>query len=103
MANITITKSGNSIIVDFGDYTSLPNVDGRKVSYKVDDIGIIWIEKDDSIVYVKMKMPVNNNDLRLSYTTTTGAFIVDSVDGVAPTSNSDLFDKLTALRLWQER
>lgn len=25
-------------------------------------------------------------------------FIVDSVDGVAPTSMSDLFDKITALR-----
>ena len=98
MANIVITKSGNSVIVDFGDYASLPNVDGRKASYKVDDIGIIWIEKDDSMVYVKIKMFITNNDWQLSYTTTTGAFTVDSVDGVAPTSNSDLFDKLTALR-----
>lgn len=32
-----------------------------------------------------------------SYIPTTNCFIVDSIDGVAPTSNSDLYDKLIAL------
>jgi hypothetical protein len=98
MANITIVKSGNSIIVDFGDYALLNNVDGRKASYKVEDISVIWIEKDDSFVTVKMKDAVTNNNWKLSFDSTPNSFIVDSIDAIAPTDNSDLFDKLTALR-----
>lgn len=98
MANITIVKSVNSIIVDFGDYSNLPNVDGRKASYKVEDISVIWIEKDDAFVNVKMKDAVTTPIWALTYASTDGAFIVDSIDGIAPTSNSDLFNKLTALR-----
>jgi len=98
MANITIVKSGNSIIVDFGDYSTLTNVDGRKASYKVADISVIWIEKDDTFINVKMKDAVTTNVWRLSYTSTTDAFIVDSVDGIAPSDNIDLFNKITALR-----
>lgn len=98
MANITIIKSGNSIIVDFGDYSILPDVDGRKASYKVEDISVIWIEKDDAFVNVKMKDAVTTNHWKLSFNSEPSSFIVDSIDAVAPTSNSDLFDKLTALR-----
>jgi len=98
MANITISKSGNSVIVDFGDYVVSDNVDGRKASYKVEHISIVWIEKDDSIVHVKMEDAITVRDWSLSYTTTTGAFIVDTIDGIAPTDNVDLFNKITALR-----
>ena len=98
MSNITIVKSGNSIIVDFGDYALLNNVDGRKASYKVEDISIIWIEKDNAFVTVKMKDAITTNHWELSFDSAPNSFIIDSIDGVAPTSNSDLFDKLTALR-----
>lgn len=98
MANITIVKSGNSIIVDFGDYSLSDNVDGTKASYKVEDISVIWIEKDDSFVTVKMKDAITSKTWPLSYNTVESAFVVDTIDGVIPTSNSDLFDKLTALR-----
>ena len=98
MANITIVKSGNSVIVDFGDYSLNDNVDGRKASYKVEDISVIWIEKDDAFVSVKMKDAVTNNNWKLSFNSEPNSFIIDSIDAVAPTSNSDLFDKLTALR-----
>jgi hypothetical protein len=100
MANIVITKSGNSIIVDFGDYDLSPTIDGRKASYKVDDISIIWIDKDDSFVTVRMKDAITIKEWPLTYDNTysgSDLFIVDTVDGVAPVSNDDLFDKLTAL------
>lgn len=101
MANIVITKSGNSIIVDFGVYQGSPDVDGRKASYKHEDISIVWIAKDDSKITVKMKDAITTIEWPLTYDSTYSGnelFIVDSVDGVAPTSNEDLFDKITALR-----
>ncbi len=33
----------------------------------------------------------------LAYTATTGCFIIDTINGVAPISNSDLYTKLTTL------
>jgi len=101
MANIVITKSGNSIIVDFGVYVNSADVDGRKASYKVEDISIIWIEKDDSRLVVKMKDAITTREWPLTHDDTyqgNELFIVDTVDGVQPSSMDDLFDKLTALR-----
>jgi hypothetical protein len=98
MANIVITSVGNYIDVDFGIYVVSSNVDGRKATYKKDDISIIWLEKDDLFVDVKMKDAITTNHWRLSFNATPEAFIIDSVDGVAPTSNVDLYNKLNALR-----
>lgn len=45
-------------------------------------------------------MDVTNVDWILTYDSAysgSDKFIVDTIDGVAPTSESDLFDKLTAL------
>ena len=98
MANIVITKTGNIINVDFGNYVVSSNVDGKKASYQVSDISIVWLEKDESIVHVKMKDSITTRDWRLSFEATPDAFIVDSIDGVQPTSNQDLMDKINALR-----
>lgn len=98
MANITITKTGNLINVDFGIYSVSKDVDGKKATYKAEDISIIWLEKDDSIVNVKMKDAITTAHWLLSYDGISGAYQVDTIDGIAPTSNQDLMDKLNALR-----
>jgi hypothetical protein len=98
MANVVITSSGNYIDVDFGIYAVSSSVDGRKATYKKDDISIIWLEKDDLFVDVKMKDAITTNHWRLSFNATPEAFIIDSIDGIAPTSNIDLYNKLNALR-----
>jgi hypothetical protein len=98
MANLVIVKTGNLIDVDFGNYAISSDVDGRKASYLVSDISIVWLEKDDSFVDVKMKDEITNNIWRLSFNSDSGVFVVDSIDGVAPTSNIDLYNKLNALR-----
>ena len=98
MANIVITKTGNVVNVDFGNYAVSNSVDGKKASYKVDDISIVWLEKDDSVVYVRMKDYITTNNWRLSFENVGNVFVVDSVDGVAPSSNQDLMDKINALR-----
>lgn len=98
MANITITKIGDVVEVDFGNYAVSNSLDGKKAAYKVDDISIVWLEKDDSAVYVRMKDFITNNNWKLSYTAIQDGFVVDTVDGIAPTSNEDLMDKINALR-----
>lgn len=97
MPNITIEKIGSSVIVDFGNYSSLDSVDGRKASYKIDDISVVWLEKDDSFVNVKMKDAITTKHWMLSYNDV-GVFVVDTIDGVAPSDNVDLFNKITAYR-----
>ena len=98
MANIVITKTANLINVDFGIYSVSNDVDGKKATYKVEDISIIWLEKEESIVNLKMKDAITTDHWLLSYDGISGTYQVDTIDGVAPTSNQDLMDKLNALR-----
>ncbi len=98
MANITVTKTGNILNVDFGNYVVSSDVDGKKASYQISDISIVWLEKDESIVHVKMKDSITTIDWKLSFEATPDAFVVDSVDDIEPTSNQDLMDKINALR-----
>ena len=98
MANIVITSIGNYVDVDFGIYATSGDVDGRRATYKKDDISIIWIEKDDSFIDLKMKDAITTYVWRLSFNSVSDCFVVDSIDGFAPTDNIDLYNKLNALR-----
>jgi hypothetical protein len=99
MANIVITTNGNLVHVDFGNYSVSQSVDGKKASYLISDISIVWMEKDDSVIYVKMKDAITTNNWRLSWEYLDNeTFVVDSINGVAPTSNQDLMDKINAIR-----
>lgn len=90
MANIVITSTTNTIKVDFGTYSSV--LDGQEAGcYQKADIDIYRFsdrvrcvvkgEKEWSVVYAAL----------------TGCFIIDSIDGASPSSNSDLYTKLIAL------
>lgn len=98
MANIVITKSGNSIIVAFNDYSSA--IGGAlKRSYDIRDF--VEVELGSDYVQVLMRDSHSSNTWFLTYDNTYSGdqrFIVDSVETVTPTSESDLFDKITALR-----
>jgi hypothetical protein len=99
MANIVITTTAKSIIVDFGIYATSNSVDGTKASYKRDDLSIPYIAKDGTHVIVKMKDFITTNNWKLSHNhVDNDCFVVDSIDGVAPTSVEDLFLKINALR-----
>jgi hypothetical protein len=91
MANIVITSTTNSIKVDFGvlGTGNLP----KKGAWEKDKI--IKIELLPSDAFVKITN-LGENEWQVSYDGNNGMQI-DSVDGVAPTSNSDLYDKLIAL------
>jgi len=91
MANIEITTSGTNIDVDFGDYgdgndmpydTRYKQADIRKVELFSDHVAVTMVS--ESIWY-------------LVYTSTKTYLIIDKVETVAPTSNTDLYSKLKAL------
>ena len=98
---ITINKTSNNIIVDFGDYIGSNDVDYRKASYDASDIAEINLMANDSYVTVKMKYSHSGKVWALTYDKTYSGsdyFIIDTIDGVEPTSMEDLFNKLTNLR-----
>lgn len=90
MANIVVSTSGNSIIADFGDYA--PITGSVKSSYDRAELFEIALNADYVMVYMN-----GQKEWKLSVSDP-NYFIVDSVNGIAPSSLSDLFDKLSALR-----
>ena len=99
MANIVVTKTGNSLIVAFNDYSSAVEADKR--SYDCRDVVEIELSEGASGVIVMMRDAHKVERWFLTYDSGyvgTEKFIIDSIEGAAPTSESDLFDKLNALR-----
>lgn len=89
MANIVITSTTNLVIVNWGDYASL----FKKESWHKSSLHLFLQASEN---YVECRED-NGTAVCLSYSTTTNSFTVDSINGAAPTSNSDLFDKLVTL------
>lgn len=93
MANIVVTSTTNSIEVDFGAYAG-GDIPKKRTYSKSKTIFYMTLEPSDAKVTVLSEgSPV----WQLAYTATTGCFIVDSINGASPSSNSDLYDKLKAL------
>lgn len=91
MANVVITSSTNSIKVVFNVYSS-DLIPEKEAWHK----NSTHFKLMDGNAYVKATED-NGTDLDFSWNGSTGTMQVDSVDGVAPTINSDLYDKLIAL------
>jgi hypothetical protein len=89
MANIVITSTTNSIQVNW-------NVHKKQWSREQWHKSSAHFYLEDAESHVQASED-NGTTVLLSYNGATGTMQVDSVDGVAPTSNSDLYNKLTAL------
>jgi len=91
MANLVITSTTNSIKVDFGvlGVGQVP----KKGTFHHEHIVSFKLEPADA--YVRATT-VGELEWQLSFNGVKG-LQVDSINGVSPTSNSDLFDKLSAL------
>lgn len=93
MANIVITKVGsNGVYIDFGIYESSDLLSPQGFSCKT----IEHVEPCGGGVCVK----TTGRDPQtwdVSHTTLTGFMTIDTIDGVAPTGQDDLINKLTAL------
>lgn len=92
MANVVITSTANSIKVVFNDYSTAVGME--KGTWAKNEISDIRLGLSDAYVDVETK---HEPRWLVVFEATTGMLLVDSVDGVAPTSNSDLYDKLIAL------
>lgn len=90
MANIVITTTTNSVKVDFGVYASDLSI--SEGTWNKDEVGSITL--NDNHVYMQMKGGV---EWALNYDIQSKGFIVDSIDGTAPTNLADLYAKLIAM------
>jgi hypothetical protein len=93
MANIVITKVGNSIKVDFGVYSGTGRLEMLKSSFDARDIQ--RVDQYSDHLHVGMRGQSPDWEVAISGT---AYLVVDSIDGVAPSSISDLYDKISALR-----
>lgn len=90
MANIVITSTTDRVDVVFNDYSaSLGMISG---SWGKDKI-IAVLNKTDRVAMIIQ----DEKEWLVSFDGTAGTFQVDTIDTVAPTSNSDLYDKLKVL------
>lgn len=89
MANVIVTSTTNSILIDFGAYYPAI-INTRKIA--LTKAHIIFSYRSNFV-----ELHIEPNDLAISFEGGENTMKVDSINGVAPTSNSDLYDKLIAL------
>jgi hypothetical protein len=92
MANVVVTSDSTSILVEFNDTSSVLAM--KRGTWRRADVININLRSDESIIEVITSI---GQTWLVSYNSVAGALIIDSVNGVAPTSNADLFTKLRAL------
>lgn len=92
MAFITVVKTGEDIDVNFGVYGDGDKAPTEARYFNTD---IIKIEKFSDYVAVSIRY---ERIWYMVWTATGNYMIIDSIDGVAPISNADLFTKLKGLR-----
>lgn len=91
MANITITSTTNSIHVNFGVYsTALETIQQTWNKSAVQN----FRQTTDTCIMVTIR---GEREWCVTWDGASGSFQIDSINGIAPTSNSDLFTKLEAL------
>ena len=91
MANIVITVTGNQVAVDFGDYATALNM--TKGTWNKGTVEHIILSSSSVDVYTQDSVKWS-----CSFNGAGSTLQIDTVDGVAPISNLDLYNKLvTAL------
>jgi hypothetical protein len=93
MANLVITSTASTVVVDFGIYARFSNI--KKASFRRDEISEI-IECNGG-VHITIEM-LDGNSFDVSFNKAGKAMIVDTIDGVTPTDNDNLFDILHLLQ-----
>jgi len=91
MANLVITSTTNSIKVDFGVLESATQI--AKGVWRKEEVSF-FLKPSSEFIMVKVH---NDTPFAVSWDGSSNTLEIDSVDGVAPSSNSDLYDKLIAL------
>lgn len=93
MPDVVITSTTNSVKVDFGDFSS--SVGYSKGVYGKSDIQYMTLKTDH--VEVVAADSARWICAASNATVAPQSLIISTIDGVGPTSLSDLYDKLSAL------
>jgi hypothetical protein len=93
MANLIITKTTFTVKIEFGIYSEDTNI--KSESFRRNQISEVKERFGGTHITVVI---LDGEDFDISYNTYKHAMVVDLIDGVAPTSNEDLFNKLVALQ-----
>jgi hypothetical protein len=98
MANIVITSTTNTILVDFGDYEGSHVATGiipRKKIYQKKFIEFTYpFTGTDHVTATTLFEPAS---FSISYDGAENTLRIDSIDGQNPENNLDLFTKLSTL------
>lgn len=100
MANIVVTSDANAVYVDFGVYASDPNVNEDCSTYPRRTLSKVSKPHQEDYIRVIMDMSGAPEEWWVSYESVPGnpkVFIIDSVNGTAPTSLDQLKGLLEAL------
>lgn len=91
MANVVVVSTANTIEVEFNDFASL--IGYKRATFQKRRISFQEMN-DESFVRIEN---AQGEHWAVSYNLSEDSIIIDLVDGVAPTSNNDLYNKLKAL------
>ena len=92
MAFITVTDTANTIHVDFGVYAGLVAPYKKAIFHK--NVISFQIAADESFVRVEDR---SGQSWTVTYNGAGETLQIDTINAVAPVSNSDLYDKLVSL------
>ncbi len=97
MAYITVVTTPTLISVDYGVYGASPKINVKGYVH-LKRSKLVSVNIDSAETYVKVVFEGNIDNNYVHYTTNPdGYLIIDSIDGVAPTSLQDLRDKISEL------
>ena len=91
MPNVIVTSTTNAVKVDFGDYAGTA-ITYHKGSWAKSAIEVILMNSDHVSVTA-----ADSERWIVSHDGASSSLQVDSVNGVAPSSLSDLYEKISAL------
>jgi hypothetical protein len=98
MAYVTITSDATHIEVDNGVYAGLDSPIGKiPKKSRFPKSSIIRVALEASEQWVTVAFAYDSAVFVLTYDLVSNARKVDTVDGIAPTSNADLYAKINAL------
>jgi len=91
MANVVITSDSVKVNADFGVYATSAGM--KKGAWRKSTIISVMFDHDEDCTEVRLD---GNQIFKVSYSAHDNSMIVDSVDGIAPSDNTDLYAKLLA-------
>lgn len=95
MANVIVTSTAEEITADFGVYGESDAIPYAKGSFRKSDIQQIELYSTADHVIVRMN---DSFAWKIKHSGSSAeALVIDTVDGVAPASALDLFNKIKAL------